>query len=598
MLGINRNTLRSSFQKYSIRPPSCRQPELCVQTRWRRLKREGIAGPYSHENLCGRPAPHDHPKPASAHFRLRQDRARRFRARPGRARNQAAVDRRDGQSAGRCGLPVTESAPTPAFRKCSTAASKRCIPRCTAAFSRAAICPSTLRRLKRTAFRPSIWSSSICIRSARRSPSPVARSTTRSRTSISAGRPWCAPRRRTGSTSALSSIPPTTRPLLDELRANNGDSPPQRAFAWRKRRFRTPPPTTAPSATISPRMRRRRHRTLSRNAQLQGRRCRTCATARTRTSRRRSIAICSPSVAGTIATYRQLQGKELSYNNIADADAAWECVKTFAEPACVIVKHANPCGVAIAGDAARGLSSRLRHRSDVGLRRHHRLQSRAGRRTARGRRQRQFLEVLIAPGVTCRRWRASRRRPTCACSKSLRDRAGAALGHQARRRRPAGANRRQRSTSLPTSRWSPKSADRRNSCATCCLPGAWPSSSSPTPSCFAKDGMTRGRRRRPDEPRRFGAHRRHQGRRTPACRCRLGGRLGRLLPVPRRPRRRGRRRAPSRSSSRAAACATTKSSPPPTSAASPWCSPACGISGIEQARRGGRFYACAFSSAR
>src|SRR5262249_50834174 len=52
--------------------------------------------------------------------------------------------------------------------------------------------------------------------------------------------------------------------------------------------------------------------------------------------------------AGTIATYRQLQGKELSYNNIADSDAAWECVKTFAEPACVIVKHANPCGVATA----------------------------------------------------------------------------------------------------------------------------------------------------------------------------------------------------------------------------------------------------------
>ena len=51
---------------------------------------------------------------------------------------------------------------------------------------------------------------------------------------------------------------------------------------------------------------------------------------------------------GTIARYRQLQGKELSYNNIADSDAAWECVKTFAEPACVIVKHANPCGVAIA----------------------------------------------------------------------------------------------------------------------------------------------------------------------------------------------------------------------------------------------------------
>ena len=54
--------------------------------------------------------------------------------------------------------------------------------------------------------------------------------------------------------------------------------------------------------------------------------------------------------AGSFGRYVQLQGKELSYNNIADADAAWECVKTFDAPACVIVKHANPCGVAIAGD--------------------------------------------------------------------------------------------------------------------------------------------------------------------------------------------------------------------------------------------------------
>ena len=53
-------------------------------------------------------------------------------------------------------------------------------------------------------------------------------------------------------------------------------------------------------------------------------------------------------VPGGLASYRQLQGKELSYNNIADSDAAWECVKTFGEPACVIIKHANPCGVAVA----------------------------------------------------------------------------------------------------------------------------------------------------------------------------------------------------------------------------------------------------------
>ncbi|MBV2262344.1 MAG: bifunctional phosphoribosylaminoimidazolecarboxamide formyltransferase/IMP cyclohydrolase, partial [Thauera sp.] len=56
---------------------------------------------------------------------------------------------------------------------------------------------------------------------------------------------------------------------------------------------------------------------------------------------------------GGVAGYTQLQGKELSYNNIADADAAWECVKAFdgSAAACVIVKHANPCGVAVAASA-------------------------------------------------------------------------------------------------------------------------------------------------------------------------------------------------------------------------------------------------------
>ncbi|WP_343624105.1 bifunctional phosphoribosylaminoimidazolecarboxamide formyltransferase/IMP cyclohydrolase [Roseateles puraquae] len=59
---------------------------------------------------------------------------------------------------------------------------------------------------------------------------------------------------------------------------------------------------------------------------------------------------------GSLVTGKQLQGKELSYNNIADADAAWECVKSFDTPACVIVKHANPCGVAVAGTAAEAYS--------------------------------------------------------------------------------------------------------------------------------------------------------------------------------------------------------------------------------------------------
>ena len=65
-------------------------------------------------------------------------------------------------------------------------------------------------------------------------------------------------------------------------------------------------------------------------------------------------------VAGSLANWRQLQGKELSFNNIADADAAWECVKTFEAPACVIIKHANPCGVAVGANAAEAYAKALK----------------------------------------------------------------------------------------------------------------------------------------------------------------------------------------------------------------------------------------------
>ncbi len=57
----------------------------------------------------------------------------------------------------------------------------------------------------------------------------------------------------------------------------------------------------------------------------------------------------------SIATAKQLQGKELSYNNVADTDAALECVKSFNKPACVIVKHANPCGVAVVPENEGGI---------------------------------------------------------------------------------------------------------------------------------------------------------------------------------------------------------------------------------------------------
>src|SRR5690606_36291830 len=60
-------------------------------------------------------------------------------------------------------------------------------------------------------------------------------------------------------------------------------------------------------------------------------------------------------VEASIATAKQLQGKELSYNNVADADAALECVKSFTKPACVIVKLANPCGVAVVPEDDGGI---------------------------------------------------------------------------------------------------------------------------------------------------------------------------------------------------------------------------------------------------
>jgi phosphoribosylaminoimidazolecarboxamide formyltransferase/IMP cyclohydrolase len=100
---------------------------------------------------------------------------------------------------------------------------------------------------------------------------------------------------------------------------------------------------------------------------------------------------------GTLANYTQLQGKELSYNNIADADAAWECVKTFAEPACVIVKHANPCGVAVGADAAEAYAKAFKTDPTSafgGIIAFNRpLDAKAAEAVSR-----QFVEVLLAPG--------------------------------------------------------------------------------------------------------------------------------------------------------------------------------------------------------
>ena len=106
----------------------------------------------------------------------------------------------------------------------------------------------------------------------------------------------------------------------------------------------------------------------------------------------------------SIATARQLQGKELSYNNVADTDAALECVKSFVKPACVIVKHANPCGVAVvpedeggirkAYDLAYATDSESAFGGIIAFNRE------LDGETAKAIVERQFVEVIIAPSVS------------------------------------------------------------------------------------------------------------------------------------------------------------------------------------------------------
>jgi phosphoribosylaminoimidazolecarboxamide formyltransferase / IMP cyclohydrolase len=102
---------------------------------------------------------------------------------------------------------------------------------------------------------------------------------------------------------------------------------------------------------------------------------------------------------GSLVTSKQLQGKELSYNNIADADAAWECVKSFNTPACVIVKHANPCGVAVGAHALEAYSKAFQTdpTSAFGgiIALNCELDEAGAQQIAK-----QFVEVLMAPSFT------------------------------------------------------------------------------------------------------------------------------------------------------------------------------------------------------
>ena len=377
-----------------------------------------------------------------------------------------------------------------------------------------------------TASRPSTWSWSTSTRSRRPSPSPAARWKTRSRTSTSAARPWCAPRPRTTPASPSSPTRPTTPPLLAEMQANGGALQLATRFGLAKKAF-------AHTAAL-----RRRDRQLAdraRSPTSKRRSCRRsrapanspstkvagpCATARTRTSRPPSTATRSGSP-GSIAAYTQLQGKELSYNNIADADAAWECVKTFDGPACVIVKHANPCGVAVGGTLLGGLRAGLRRPTPTsafgGIIAFNRELD--GDTADADHRAQAVRRSADRPGRH-RRSRAQCSPPsrTCACSiVPLAQRAqprfdfkrvGGGLLVQTpddvQRRRP------------PTSRWSPRRSRPPQQIAD--LLFAWRVAKFVKSNAivFCERRHDARRRRRPDEPRRFGRASPASRRRTPA----------------------------------------------------------------------------------
>lgn len=101
----------------------------------------------------------------------------------------------------------------------------------------------------------------------------------------------------------------------------------------------------------------------------------------------------------SIGSATQLQGKTLSYNNIADGDTAFECVRHFAQPACVIVKHANPCGVAVAADTLAAYDKAYRTDPTSAFGGIIAFNRPLTANTARAIVERQFVELIIAPDV-------------------------------------------------------------------------------------------------------------------------------------------------------------------------------------------------------
>lgn len=115
--------------------------------------------------------------------------------------------------------------------------------------------------------------------------------------------------------------------------------------------------------------------------------------------------------AGTLLDARQYQGKPLSFNNIADADAALECAKALASPACVIVKHANPCGVGLGGSLLEAYEKAYATDPESAFGGVIACNEAVGEELARAILERQFLEVIIAPSFSEEALAALARKP-------------------------------------------------------------------------------------------------------------------------------------------------------------------------------------------
>jgi hypothetical protein len=243
--------------------------------------------------------------------------------------------------------------------------------------------------------------------------------------------------------------------------------------------------------------------------------------------------------AGALANYRQLQGKELSYNNIADSDAAWECVKTFDAPACVIIKHANPCGVAVGNDPADAYAKAFQTdpTSAFGgiIAFNREVDEAAAQAVAK-----QFVEVLIAPSFSAAAQQVFAAKQNVRLLEiALGD------GHNAFDLKRVGGGLLVQSLDSrnvqPSARRHEAPAEREGN-GRPAVRLARREVREVERHRVLRQRHDAGRRRRPDEPRRLRAHRQHQGAERGPHAGRLGRGVGCVLPVPRRSRRGGRGR--------------------------------------------------------